>query len=68
MCFNQLHPSQTLTKIDDEWYRLTLNAHITYDIVGWVLRFSTDVIVESPALLVDEVKARLHDMIEAYKK
>ncbi|HFI9804297.1 TPA: helix-turn-helix transcriptional regulator [Vibrio parahaemolyticus] len=68
LCFNQLHPSQTLTKIDEEWYRLTLNTHITYDLVGWVLRFSTDVIVESPALMVDEVKARLHDMIEAYKK
>ncbi|TKF32632.1 helix-turn-helix transcriptional regulator [Vibrio kanaloae] len=68
LCFNQLHPSQTLTKIDEEWYRLTLNNHITYDLVGWVLRFSTDVIVESPELMVDEVKERLTHMIEAYKK
>ncbi|MGR5422430.1 helix-turn-helix transcriptional regulator [Vibrio sp. PNB22_4_1] len=67
LCFNQLHPSQTLTKIGDEWYRLTINTHITYDIVGWALRFSTDVIVESPTLLVNEVKSRLLEMIGLYK-
>ncbi|EKL0031238.1 WYL domain-containing protein [Vibrio vulnificus] len=67
LCFNQLHPSQTLTEVEEEWYRLTLSTHITYDIVGWVLRFSTDVIVESPTLLVDEVRARLVEMIGLYE-
>ncbi|MEZ9711074.1 helix-turn-helix transcriptional regulator, partial [Vibrio breoganii] len=65
--YNQLHSSQTLTKLDDEWYLLTLETNVTYDLVGWVLRFSTDTIAESPRILVDEIKERLTNMAERYR-
>ncbi|MFA0448550.1 helix-turn-helix transcriptional regulator [Vibrio breoganii] len=64
---NRLHPSQVLSRIDDEWYRIQFNSHITYDLVGWIMRFTTDVVVESPKPLADFVRTRLKETSAYYE-
>lgn len=64
---NKLHPNQELKKLDDEWYQLRFSGLITYDLVGWILRFSTDVVVDGSSLLVNEIKNRLASMAESYR-
>lgn len=56
---NELDQTQQLGVIDKDWTTVTLESHITYDLIGWVLRFSTDVIAVKPQMLVDEVLDRL---------
>lgn len=64
---NQLHSTQELKVIDNEWYLLTMKAQVTYDLVGWILRFSTDVEVLEPNILVKEIVSRLQQMITYYE-
>ncbi len=63
---NKLHPTQIIETIDNDWYRVCFDSYVTYDLVGWILRFSTDVVVESPLLLTDEIKRRLSEMVTHY--
>ncbi len=63
---NKLHPTQMIEAIDNGWYRVSFDSYVTYDLIGWILRFSTDVVVESPQLLTDEIKRRLSEMVTHY--
>ncbi|KQH86749.1 hypothetical protein AMR76_06570 [Vibrio furnissii] len=56
---NKLEQTQQFGVIDNDWATVTLESHITYDLIGWILRFSTDVIAVKPQALVDEVLDRL---------
>ncbi|CAM3187494.1 helix-turn-helix transcriptional regulator [Vibrio rarus] len=63
----QLHPSQEVIPLDEEWHQVTLKTQPTYDIVGWVLRFSVDAVIMEPQLLIDEIRGRLEKMTKLYK-
>lgn len=64
---NKLHPSQTISELEDEWYEVKFHGFVTYDLVGWVLRFSTDVVVLESSRLKKEVMNRVLAMYEEYQ-
>lgn len=65
---NELDQTQELGVIDSDWTTVTLDSHITYDLIGWILRFSTDVIAVKPQMLVDEVRDRISSLNALYEQ
>jgi predicted DNA-binding transcriptional regulator YafY len=64
---NQLQPNQIIEPADGDWSRITFHGHVTYDLIAWILRFSTDVVVEKPQTLRQEVIERLREMLGNYE-
>lgn len=65
---NQFDSSQKLVALDDGWFMVIFDAHVTYDLVGWILRFSTDVIAVNPPSLIDELQERVALLQTFYNK
>lgn len=65
---NELSTTQRISATDKEWTTVTPESHVTYDLVGWILRFSTDVITVKPIILVDEVLYRLSSLTVLYEQ
>lgn len=65
---NELAPTQQLKIAIDDWFTVTLEAHVTYDLVGWILRFSTDVVAIKPQILVNEIVERITCLNKLYSR
>jgi len=53
-----LHDSQQITKLDDS-IQVTLNVIITYELIQWILGYSSEVKVISPSLLKEKLSENL---------
>lgn len=63
---NQLQTNQYIESADGDWSRIFFESYLTYDLLAWILRFSTDVIVEKPETLRQAVIERLRGMLGNY--
>ncbi|MFV0574688.1 MAG: helix-turn-helix transcriptional regulator [Vibrio sp.] len=64
--FNKLHPEQVLSELDeDNWATVEFKSYMTYELVGWILKQSVDVIVDQPLVLkeciINNLKASLNN-------
>ncbi len=50
------HPSQQMETLPDGSVRLTMQVGVAAELVGWILSFGPDVLVESPASLTEHIQ------------
>ncbi len=64
---NKLSQDQVLEACDDTWWKVTFSCYPTYDLISWILKFSHDVVCESPYNLRKLVIKRLIDSMTNYQ-
>ncbi len=64
---NKLSQDQVLEACDDTWWKVTFSCYPTYDLISWILKFSHDVVCESPYDLRKLVIKRLSDSMTNYQ-
>ena len=60
-----LHNSQKLSVVDDG-YEVRMKVLITFELVQWLQGFSSEIVVKSPATLVDQLSKILKDSADKY--
>ncbi|WP_375749997.1 helix-turn-helix transcriptional regulator [Vibrio sp. HN007] len=64
---NKLAQDQMLEQVDEEWWKVTFSCYPTYDLISWILKFSHDVVCESPCNIRKLVFNRLNSAIANYQ-
>lgn len=63
---NKLAQDQVLEQYDDTWWKVTFSCCPTYDLISWILKFSQDVVCESPSIIREQVVKRLNATLNNY--
>ena len=63
---NKIDPDQQITQLDETWMEITATSYLTYDLVGWIMRYGSLIKVIAPQELVDAVISRAGELMDLY--